>query len=243
MVNLPEFKPTPGNVTELIRYADLLREELPVERQFFALAMIGIARGNPRRAMEEVNRQTGEQRHEMTAYRWVKDEQVNAYIQALMAVEAARVKISRHTVIGEMATIASIDMAEVIDELARVREAMEAEELEGSVWGTQSIRGTPRGEALVRRLPRRIGRTIKKIKFETAMRTTTAADGEQVVEPVEVLSEIELHDKLKANAMLGEWMKVSPHDFDGDGDQPGVKGWKGHQIIAPQQEEKTDDDD
>lgn len=243
------FTPDLTSITDLHRAADRCRDQLSIEQVRFVHLLVGRYRGN----VSGVCRELGIT--DKTGWRWRDRDAVKAYAQALVRIEAARLFVSRATVIGEVAAISQSDMAEMMAEISQAaREAggdaqdanlasLGAENGDAHHGANLSIWASPDGADILARLPRRVSRTIKRVKFDTAKRDvygTCEETGKRVVvrsDPVAVISEIEMHDKLRSLAMLGDWLGLETGTL-ADGGDGKAEEWKGLQIVGPQKAEE-----
>jgi hypothetical protein len=215
----------------------------------FVHLLIGKHRGNMLQTCNEVGIT------EQTGRAWRDRAEIQGYANRLMQIEAGKLFVSKHTVIAEVAAIGFGDMAEVMSEImkATAEAASEAgegqrvhsdpEEQDGDQEATETIPASLFAADVLNRIPRRVSKTIRKVKFKTATRTIYKREnGRSVIdyrEPVLMIDEVEVGDKLKALSFMAEWLGLEPGSLSEDGRAiEAAEEWKGHQIIAPEKAEE-----
>lgn len=238
------FEPNLADVTDLHRAADQCREKITPDQARLVHLVMGTCRGSVSAACRELGIDP------RTGWKWRDLPDVKAYAQALMRIEAGKLMISRTTVVGELAAIGMSDISEVVgavsdaatevatDALAREAVGLEAEDGDAHQRAILASRTSFNGSEVLRRLPRRISRTIRKVKMETVYRDIYRYDmdaGKSVLssrEPVSVIGEVEMHDKMKPLALLAEFLGLEPGSLSEDG-KTNAEAWHGLKIVGP----------
>jgi len=237
-----------ASMADLYRSADRCREKLSPQQVEFVHLVFGRYRGNVTRASATVGITP------KTGWKWRDHVDVKAYGRALMRIEAAKLFVNRTRVVGEVVALGMINMADVQDAWreAAIAAAQESEaralvsldpgDDDAHQRPSDSIQASLYGSDLIARLPPNIGKAVRKVKFDVvhvehyeydhdARKPVLVRKG-----PVTVLSELEVHDKLKALALLGEWFGMEPGSLSEDGGAQD-DGFKGHTIVAPERAE------
>lgn len=188
---------------EIARVRMATGELLPPEQRRFAELYVGECRFSVRACSRRLGN------HENTLRGWREKSDVQRYMAALMREAASKLAITRDSILGELGRVAFSDIAHLMDDISRITAEL-VEELGDGVTG----------EKIIARLKPLRSAAIKSVKFDSVIvkRTTTSADGDQVVEErvVPAIKEITLHDKLSALQTLAPWFGLEPGAFSDD---------------------------
>ncbi len=236
---------------QLIQELHELREQLKPTQVRFADAMLARGPARVRDVADAIGISS------TSAVRWWALPEVRAYVAKALELEAADLVVSRSRVVGEMAAIGMSDIGTVLLHVKAARRRIEDRRadddslnLEGALEDSSAKVGclTRAAEdmelSVLSELPASVSRVIKRVRFNTVRERRYGADGKKIAEiPVPVLSEFELHDKVRALSTLGTWYnldrEVTPDTPEAEGGE--VSGWQGNTIVAPIVREKADE--